>query len=310
MREREATPRIREGYVEVTGGKVWYRIVGAENTKPPLLTLHGGPGGVHGTMAPLEDLSDERQVIFYDQLGSGKSDKPADRSLWKLERFVSEVEQVRQGLGLDTFHLQGQSWGSLLATEYALSHPGAVKSLVLSGPFLSVPRWLADTNRLKEQLPEHTQKAIDKHESQGTTDSEEYKSASEEYFKRYVCRIEPLPEWYIKGREGFSEEVYEIMWGPSEFTCTGELKGYDATGKLHLIKVPVQLVCGQYDEATPETAQYYASLFQNAKVHVFENCSHLVYVEQPKNYVRIIRQFLRAVDDLAAAQNQIGYELI
>src|SRR5215212_8424201 len=109
----------REGYIPVTGGRVWYQIVGSEDTIP-LLVLHGGPGAGHDYLEPLGGLAAQRPVIFYDQLGCGKSDQPDDRSLWRLDRFVKEVDTVRHALGLEQIHLLGQSSGGWLAIEYML----------------------------------------------------------------------------------------------------------------------------------------------------------------------------------------------
>lgn len=114
--------RRSEGYVSAPGGRVWYQLVGAGDAIP-LLTLHGGPGAGHDNLEPLAGLADERPVVFYDQLGCGHSDKPDDLSLWRIERYVAEIDAVRDALGLDRIHLYGQSWGGWLAIEYMMSRP-------------------------------------------------------------------------------------------------------------------------------------------------------------------------------------------
>src|SRR6266540_2413750 len=121
-----------EGYIAVEGGRVWYRIAGEGRTGIPLLTLHGGPGYPHDYLEPLERLADERPVIFYDQLGCGKSEHPNDASLWQADRFVRELAQVREALGLDRMHLFGHSWGTMLAVDFVLSGARAAPtSLIL-----------------------------------------------------------------------------------------------------------------------------------------------------------------------------------
>ena len=129
--------KIEEGKINLDGYQIWYRRVG--NGGIPLLTLHGGPGAGHDYLEPLERLATDRSVIFYDQLGCGKSDQPDDRSLWQIERFVAEVNTVRQSLGLEQIHLLGQSWGGWLAIEYMLSHPQGVVSLILASTSASLP---------------------------------------------------------------------------------------------------------------------------------------------------------------------------
>src|SRR5688500_18581791 len=121
--------RVDEGTISVDGYKVWYRTVGDGGI--PLLTLHGGPGAGHDYLEPLEGLADERAVVFYDQLGCGKSDQPDDTSLWRIERFASEIDTVRDALGLERIHLLGHSWGGWLAIEYMLTQPKGVVSLIL-----------------------------------------------------------------------------------------------------------------------------------------------------------------------------------
>src|SRR6185295_11111472 len=126
-----------EGRIEVPGGRIWYRIVGS-GTKTPLLVLHGGPGMSSAYLSPLAALADERPVIFYDQLGAGRSDRPTDSTLWTVDRFVQEIPRIRQALGLREVHLYGHSWGTILAVEYLLTQPQGVRSVILSSPAISI----------------------------------------------------------------------------------------------------------------------------------------------------------------------------
>jgi len=154
---------IQEGFISVPGGNVWYKMVGKRNGCIPLLVVHGGPGVSHDYLEPLEELADERPVVFYDQLGCGNSDKPDDQSLWTLERYVQELHQVREKLGLDKMHILGQSWGTSLAVEYMLTRqPGGVVSLLLSGTLLSTSRWIEDQKAYIALLPETIQEVFTK----------------------------------------------------------------------------------------------------------------------------------------------------
>lgn len=139
-------PSVEEGYADVTGGRVWYRIVGARTGATPLLLLHGGPGAPSYYLESLAALADERPVVFYDQLGCGRSDKPSDPTLWRVDRFVEELGQIREALDLAEVHLLGHSWGTMLATDYMLTRPKGVTSLILASPSLSIPRWIEDAN--------------------------------------------------------------------------------------------------------------------------------------------------------------------
>lgn len=280
-----------EGFIKVTGGKVWYRVVGTGQGSP-LLLLHGGPGFTSHYLDSLRLLSDERPVVFYDQLGAGRSDRPADIGLWRAERFVEELAQLRGALGLTRIHILGHSWGAQLAVDYMLSNAKGVRSVILASPALSIPRWVQDADRLRKALPSQMQEAMARHEKAGTTDSEEYQGATMAYYKRYVCRLDPWPKEVEESFASFNPVVYQTMWGPSEFYATGNLKDYDRTARLREIRVPVLFTAGRHDEATPETTRWYHELTPGSSFVVFENSSHLAMVEETAHYVDTVRHFL------------------
>lgn len=292
---RQTGLQAGEGHVDVAGGRIWYRIVGG-GTRTPLVLLHGGPGAPSYYLNPLAALADERPVIFYDQLGAGRSDKPTDVRLWRVERFVDELSRLRTALRLDQVHLLGHSWGTMLAADYMLTKPVGVRSLVLASPALSISRWLDDAETLKKTLPESAQAAIAKHESAGTFDSPEYQAAVTEYYRLYLCRRDPWPDDVNRTFAELSASVYGTMWGPSEFTATGSLRTYERAEQLKALNLPVLLTAGRYDEATPGTTEYYRSLIPGAKLKIFENSAHLTMQDEPDAYVQAIRDFLREVE--------------
>ncbi|KPV44757.1 proline iminopeptidase-family hydrolase [Alicyclobacillus ferrooxydans] len=286
-----------EGYITVEGGRVWYDRVSSENhNKTPLLVLHGGPGSAHLGMRPLETLADEREVIFYDQLGCGHSDRPTDKSLWTTERYVEELATLRKELNLSDVHILGHSWGTMLLCDYLLTKPTGVRSAIFSSPCLSAPRWVEDANRYREDLPAEIQTVLTRCEENGTTDSEEYEKAAEVYMKRHVCRVEVPKEAREARKWAFGEEVYQTMWGPSEFHATGVLKTYDRTNRLHEIKERSLFVCGEYDEASPDSTNYYHSLVAGSEFRVMTGCSHSPLREDPDAYLALIRAFLNRMD--------------
>jgi len=285
----------REGFIQVKGGKVWYRIVGS-GTKTPVLLLHGGPGYPSDYLKPLERLADERPVIFYDQLGAGRSDRPKDITLWTIERFVEELAEVRRALGLKRVHLVAHSWGTTLATEYMLTKPEGIESVMLASPCLSSLRWMADAKRLRSALPEAVRAILDKNERDGTTDLPEYQEATKEYYRRHFIRLNPWPPELENTEAGIGLDVYHTMWGTSEFQATGNLKDYDKTGRLHEITVPTLFTAGRYDEATPETVAWYQSLVPGSQFVLFENSAHMAMLEEPDRYVQVIRDSLRRTE--------------
>ncbi len=285
--------RAQDGHIDVPGGKVWYRQAGADRKGAPLLVLHGGPGAPHDYLEPLESLSSERPVIFYDQLGCGNSEKPDDLSLWTIDRFLEELENVRRFLALKKIHILGQSWGSMLATDYILKmKPSGVQSLIFSGPCLSASRFLADQRAYLSQMPQDIQGIITEKEASGDFDSPEYQEAMMFYYKCHVCRLDPWPECLNRTLEKFGKSVYEHMWGPSEFTVTGTLKDYERAERLKEITENILFTCGRYDEATPETTTYYHRMHPGSEMVIFEDASHEHHLEKPREYLDAVRNFL------------------
>ena len=292
---RDAGLRPEEGYVQVPGGRVWYRIEGG-GTATPLLVLHGGPGATHHYLKPLGALADERPVIFYDQLGSGRSDRPTDTTLWRVERFVEELAQVREALGLREIHLLGHSWGTMLAVDYLLTKPEGVRSVILASPALSTARWLADADSLIRTMPESIQAAIATHEAAGTFTDPEYQAAVNAFYQRYLSRRQPPSADLDSTLQGYGTPLYNYMWGPSEFTATGTLKSYDRTDRLGELALPVLFTTGRYDEAMPGTVAFYQMRVPGARLTVLDNSAHLTMQDEPERYVEIVRGFLRDVE--------------
>ncbi len=290
-----AQHEIREGFIAVTGGKVWFRIIGAGKPGLPLLTLHGGPGGTSEPFEALAPLADERPLVLYDQLGSGRSDRPADNSPYTIERYVEELVQVRAALGLTRIHLLGHSWGTMLAIDYLLTRkPTGLSCLILAGPALSASRWVADQKAYLAQMPKDVQDTVAKHEAAGSYDAPEYQAATMAFYKRHLLRGEKWPQ--SMRPEAFGDAVYKFMWGPSEFTVTGTLKNYERADRLREIRLPTLFTCGEFDEATPASAAFFQGKLPGAKLKVIPNASHMTYLEQPAAYCAAVREFLHEVE--------------
>ncbi|RDI45885.1 proline iminopeptidase-family hydrolase [Falsibacillus pallidus] len=287
---------VKEGFVEVTGGKVWYQQNESAMGGTPVIVLHGGPGSSHYSLQGLRVLAEDRPVIFYDQLGCGRSDRPANNALWTLDRFVEELGQLRAALNLEEVHILGHSWGTTLAAAYMLTKPKGVKSVIFSSPCLSAPLWAEDQMRNRELLPEDIQAVLLECEKNGTTDSKAYEDATIEFNKRFVCRLDPFPEFLKEGAKYKNPEVYNIMWGPSEFTVTGNLKDFDCTHRLKEIDVPTLYTCGRFDEATPSSTEYFSSLTPGGKFHVFEESAHMPYLEEQEEYIKVVSEFLNSIN--------------
>lgn len=290
----------REGRLEVPGGSVWYRIAG-DLQAPPLVIVHGGPGATHDYLEPLDALADERPVVFYDQLGAGKSDAPDDVELWTNERLIDELGRILDGLSLDRVHLLGQSWGTIIAAEYALRSPERLASLILASPALSVPRYAAGTEALRAALPADVRAVLDRHEAAGTMDSDEYQKASMEFYVRHVCRLDPWPDPLMRTFNQLNQAIYERMQGPSEFQITGIHKDYDVTARLGELTVPTLFLCGRHDEIRPEDTAWYHSLVPGSELVIFEESSHTPHLEEPDRFQRVLRDFLHRAEQASTA---------
>ncbi len=282
------------GYLETAHGKVWYRIVG-KGTQIPLLVLHGGPGVSSDYLRPMDALGKDRKVIYYDQLGSGRSDTIKDTALMTVDFYVEELYEVVQNLGLKEFYLYGQSWGSALAISYYLKHPEGIKALIFSSPVLSTKLWIRDSEKLIATLPDSLQQAIHINEQRQTYDHPDYLNAVNYYYQKYVVRKTP---WSEDLQTSFSAvgPAYAYMWGPSEFTATGELKTFDCTSRLHEVAVPTLFLTGEFDEALPTTVQYYQSLVPRAKFTLIHGAAHVTMHDNPEEHNHCIEEFLDTIE--------------
>ncbi|MEI7482613.1 MAG: proline iminopeptidase-family hydrolase [Elusimicrobiota bacterium] len=289
---------VLEGFVDVEGGRTWYRVAGAEKKGTPLIALHGGPGLNHEYLKPLEALADERPVIFYDQLGGGNSPAPDNPRLWTTESFVEELARVRAALGLEKVFILGQSWGTMLAVDYMLTRkPEGVAGMILSGPCLSAAQWAADQKVYIEELPEDIRKIIAHSETSGDFTSQNYQNAMLSFYKLHVCRLDPWPEFLSKSIEKLKFAIYLHMWGPSEFTVTGTLKGYDRVGRLGEIQTPVLFTCGRFDEASPAATAIYHQALPGSEMRIFEDASHSHHIEKADEYMLAARDFIKRQEE-------------
>jgi proline-specific peptidase len=248
-------------------------------------------------MEPLARMAETgREVIFYDQLGCGKSDRPDDPSLWTIDLFLDELRSIREHLELDRVHILGSSWGGMLAMEYALTNPEGLISLVLAGAPSSIPLWISEADRLREELPEDIQGVLRKHEDAGTTEEQEYQDAMMGFYHRHVCRLDPWPGYVSRSFDEMGMQVYTTMYGPSEFHATGTLKDWDITHRLPEIRVPTLITSGAYDEATPLVAGTTHNHINDSEWILFEHSSHMPFVEEPERYMQVLGEFLERVE--------------
>ncbi len=295
----------REGQLEWRGHETWYRIVGEldpDAPQTPVVICHGGPGAAHDYCEPIADLSRfGRACVLYDQLGCGKSEHlpnaPAD--FWTPQLFKDELAELTRHLGIsDRYAIVGQSWGGMLAMDYALDHPAGLRGMVVADSPASMTLWVSEANRLRKDLPPDVQEALTRNEEAGTTDSPEYEAAVAVFYERHVCRVVPMPDYVQRSFAQIEADptVYHTMNGPSEFFVVGSLKHWDITDRLHEITTPTLLVSGRHDEATPLIVGQVHERIPGAEWVIFEESSHMPHVEEPVAFLAAVEAFLLMID--------------
>jgi proline iminopeptidase len=287
---QDLTPR--EGFVQVEGGRVWYKIVG-EGKGTPLLLIHGGPGSSSCKGMPTYTmLSNERPVIFYDQLGTGNSERVWDTALWKPSRFADEIDSLRKALGLKELHMLGHSWGGAVLIEYLSKKNAGIKSAIFAAPLISTSVWISDAKILLSKMPKALQDSISKYECLKDYEAVSYIAATDSFYARHLYR-KGDPICVTGGPE--NDSIYKYMWGPTEFTATGTLKNYDRSKDLERLNLPVLFIAGQYDEARPETMKKFQAKVKGSKLVIIPGSGHGLYRDQPILYTEALREFLSNV---------------
>ncbi|MDX6569582.1 MAG: proline iminopeptidase [Gaiellales bacterium] len=277
---------VEHGRVAVEGGQVAYRVYGTGSRA--LLCLHGGPGCPSSYLDSIADLaSDDLRVVFYDQLGCGSSEAPDDRSLWTLERFVREVEQVRSALDLGRIDLLGHSFGGMLAQEWALAHPAELRTLILSSTTCSVALLRDELGRLLETMPAPERDAL-----RAGAGAPGHREAFDTFHRRHLCRI-PFPEPVRRALDSFAEPVYSTLWGPDAFTIEGALSEWDVCDRLDEIGAPTLITVGGFDEVTPTCAERIRVRISGSELVVFPSSAHLAHWEERGAFMACMRGFLQ-----------------
>ena len=286
--------------VPVPGGRAYVRINGdLAAPPPPLVMIHGGPGGTHGGFLPALPLAEDRAVILYDQLDCGMSDKPGDPANWVVPRFVAELEAIREALGIARWHVLGHSWGGTVALEYAARRPEGLESLVLQGPLISTPAWMADAATLRARLPQDVQATLDACEGPTPPGKAQCDAAVDAFYARF-WRLRPPSAWAVAYEKAhdlkLAANLYNAMWGPNEFRATGSLRDYDGQPLLKRIAAPTLFLIGDSDEVTEETARRFADETPGARLRIIADAAHRAQSDQPQAYIAALGAWLREHD--------------
>lgn len=281
--------KAKNGFIQVEGGKIWYAITG-EGDSPPLLHLHGGPGGTSNFN--LSEIAADRPVIVFDQLGNGRSEHHKDTTLLKVHKLVEQVHAIKTSLKLNEFYLSGGSWGTALALEYYNAYPRGIKGLIFNSPYFSTKIWTKDANMLIAELPDSIQSAIRIAEADSLFNTDAYAMANSVFLKKHGMRTAYKPHPFDTLNYKHDSFIYNYMWGPSEFTSTGTLRNYDIHHTLKDINVPVLFTTGEFDEARPETVQKFSDLVPNSSMVIIDGAGHFTSNDNRPALIHAIREFL------------------
>lgn len=285
-----------EGYVNVTGGKIWYRVSG-QGDKTPIVLLHGGPGYPSHYFNPLMEIGKERPVITFDQLGCGRSDKITDTTLMTVNSYIEQTKKLLNHLGVKEFYLYGHSWGTMLGTDYYLKYPNGIKGLILASPCLSSKLWVTDADTLIASLPDTIATVLRNEKNGISQNATKLRRANRAFNNNFYTRKQPKSIDIDSSDRQMGVNVYQYMWGTSEFFVTGTLKNYDRTQDLKNIGIPTLYITGEYDSARPNTVKYYQSLTPNSKLKIITNAGHFTMHDNPSEDVRAIKDFLTDLDN-------------
>lgn len=281
--------------------KVWTKRFG-NNPRIKILLLHGGPSMTHEYLECFESFFQKEGFEFYeyDQLGSYYSDQPTDSSLWTTERFVEEVEQVRKAIGADNsnFYLLGNSWGGILAMEYALKYQLHLNGLIVSNMMASAPEYgkYADEVLSKQMNPEVLAEVREIEKNKDYSNPRYMELLMPEFYQQHLCRLKEWPEPVLRTMKHLNSSIYTLMQGPSEFGISGRLANWDRKADLKNITVPTLMIGAKYDTMDPKAMEEQSRLVKNGSYLFCPNGSHLAMWDDQEVYMEGVIDWIRKVE--------------
>lgn len=282
--------------------KVWTKRFG-NNPKIKVLLLHGGPAMTHEYMECFETFFQREGFEFYeyDQLGSYYSDQPKDSSLWTIPRFVEEVEQVRKVIGADSsnFYVLGNSWGGILAMEYALKYQQHLKGLLVANMVASAPEYGRYAEEvLAPQMDPKVLAEIKEMEAKKDFDNPRYMELLiPNFYQKHLCRLKEWPDAFNRTLKHLNGEIYTMMQGPSEFGISGRLANWDIKNRLHEITVPTLMIGAKYDTMDPKAMETQSKMVKKGRYLFCPNGSHLAMWDDQTIFMNGVIKFIKDVDE-------------
>jgi proline iminopeptidase len=281
------------GYVTSNGIRLYYEV---EGQGEPLILLNGGPGFSHDYLQEMRSLSRYARLVFFDQRGTGKSDK-ADPSTYRIDANVEDVENLRRSLSLGRCIVLGHSWGGMLAQAYVLKYPQGVSKLILADTVSSIEDLNSALARMRAVVPESVRAIYERCEREGLykgreTYPPEYQKALEVAYEPVLIGTPP-PDYLTDMFAKVAYDVYRTMWGEeSEFKVTGTLAEFNVEPRLREIRAPTLVIVGGNDIMTVPMAQKTARLIRGSKVEIFEHSRHFPFIEEKERFIEVVRSFI------------------
>jgi proline iminopeptidase len=293
---------LAEGVVDASGVMIYYASVGRG---PPLLIVHGGPGGSHDYFLPyLLPLARHHRLIFIDERGSGRSVQLEDPTGYTVDAMVEDVEAVRRGLALGKIGLMGHSFGGVLAQAYALKYQAHLSHLILASTFPSTAQMNRVFARMKEKMAPTLREKIESMEKAGLFGkgpdyrknryADDYMIAAwgEGYFP-YVYQNHPPPNYDPLDDGKISWDLYREMWGSNgEFVIDGNLKSVEYVDRLSSIHTATLVIVGDHDECDPALSEEMHSKIPDSQLVILPKSGHMTFVDQPMLFNNAIDEFL------------------
>lgn len=299
-----------QGYVNVDGGKIWYGVYKArrDSGNLPIIIVHGSLGATHDYLKNLNNYSHSRDVIFYDQLGSGKSSEYDKRrkDLWTLNRFTNELDSLIKNLHYKAVIVYGHAFGGAIALNYALNNQNIVEGLILASPMLNVKIWKDDIHILLEKLPKKYKIPL----LSKNYESDEYKNSAKYFNKHHLCRLENYPKNLTKSMDNTNSEIYQYMIGEDEFSFDGSLTNFNILGKAKDFRKPVLFTSGKFDKISSDAIhKILMPEFNKAVLVKFERSSHMAHLEEEIPYLRQTLNFIFLLDKPYKERSKKKYKL-
>jgi proline iminopeptidase len=288
--------------------KVWTKRFG-NNPRVKVLLLHGGPAMTHEYMECFESFFPKEGFEFYeyDQLGSYYSDQPSDSpqspvdTLWTIERFVDEVEQVRKAIGADStnFYVLGNSWGGILAMEYALKYQQNMKALIVANMVASAPEYgqYAAQVLAKQMDPAVLAEIRGIEERKDFSNPRYMELLVPHFYHQHICRLDEWPDGLNRSLKHANTEIYTLMQGPSEFGISGRLANWDIKKRLSEIRLPTLMIGAKHDTMDPKAMEEQSKMVKQGRYLYCPNGSHLAMWDDQKTFMNGVIRFIRDVDE-------------